>query len=104
MLFCRDCGGKSPEEALFCAHCGHRLQPLAEEATSVSGPHTSQVMHTPPPETPTLLSRPLQAVPSKDGKEKEEEEEEKRRVMPPVVPPEPAGTGNVPSVQGTPQV
>jgi len=102
MSFCRNCGEKSSEDALFCAHCGHRLQPSPEEATSLSDPHTAQVKPTPPPETPTLMSRPLQAVPSKDGEE--EEKEEKRRVIPPVVPPELPATGNVPSVQGTPQV
>ena len=58
----------------------------------------------PPPATPPLFSRPLQAVPAKDGGEEEEEKEKKRRLIPPVVPPEPPATGNVPSVQGTPQV
>ena len=42
----------------------------------------------------------MQAVPRNDV----EEEEKERHIIPPVVPPEPPMTGNVPSVQGTPQI
>ena len=68
----------------------------------MSDPHPAWVAHTPPPETPSPLSQPFQAVPARDREE--EEEEKKRRIIPPVVPPEPPTVGNAPSVQGTPQV
>jgi hypothetical protein len=101
-MFCRACGGKSPEDSLFCAHCGYRLQPLSQEATPVSDPQTTQAQarQTLSPETSPLLSQPFQAVPTKNGEEREEED----RVLPPLAPPEAPASGTVPTVQGTLQV
>jgi hypothetical protein len=96
MSFCRVCGEKSSAASLFCGRCGYRLQASLEEVTSHSDPHTTHIS-----EAPTLLTRPLQNVPTNNV---EKEEEEERRIIPLFIPPEAPATGNVPSVAGAPQV
>lgn len=90
MLFCRYCEGKTPDDSLFCAHCGHSMQPSLEPTT-----------HTLPSGDLTRPSQPLQHVPPHDSSHEEDEEQQ---IIPPVVPPEVPTTGSVPSVQGIPQV
>ena len=69
MPFCRACGEKSPAPSLFCGRCGYGLQPPLEQVTSQSDPHT-----TPMSEEPTILTRPLQNVPTDKVEEEEEDE------------------------------
>lgn len=103
MLFCRYCGGKTPDDSLFCAHCGHPMQPSLEQEqeVKVNEPYTPLTMHTLPSEDSTRPSQPLQPVPPHDSSHEEDEEQQ---IIPPVVPPEVPTTGNIPSVQGIPQV
>ena len=80
MVFCRECGAKAHDDALFCGSCGKTLTTLSREQTGFSQPlapisHDSQDDKEEPDSLPPLM--PTSGVPA---------------------------TGDVPVVQGTPQV
>lgn len=80
MPFCRFCGTRASDDAIFCGNCGKTLTlPLLEQ---------------------TRLSQPLPPVEAN-----EQGEEDKQRALPPIAPlPELPASTDVPGVQGTPQV
>lgn len=80
MIFCRECGAKAPDDAIFCGSCGKPLSTFAREQTSISQP----------------LASTAQAS-QDDGKES-------NYVTPLMPAPGVPSTGDVPVVQGTPQV
>ena len=82
MKFCRYCGNKAPDDAMFCGKCGQSF--------------------TLPTLEPTSISKISQPIPSNS---QEAEEERSRRRQTPFVPlPEQSSGSAVPHIAGTPQV
>ncbi len=99
MQFCRYCGGNAPNVASFCGLCGQALIIIPTEGQTNISSHLRQDSSS--LDDPTINNAPI-SVPRASEKE---DHEKKRRTRTPIVPiPEQPATGDVPIVQGTPQV
>src|SRR5438067_2170915 len=82
MKFCRYCGNKAPDDAMFCGQCGQSF--------------------TLPTLEPTSISKSSQPFPL--NSEKVDEEPDRRRQAPFVPLPEQSSASTVPHIEGVPQV
>ena len=57
-MYCAYCGHRSPDDALFCQHCGRRLK--AADAAKVEAPEPEEETSSPPAEPPDKRSEILQ--------------------------------------------
>lgn len=91
MIFCRYCGTKLPDNSLFCLQCGSSLANSGEAVTGLS--------------SSPILQQPLSSSTGQQEHSQEKDGERQEFVPVPPLSGQPAPTmGNVPVVQGVPQV
>lgn len=94
MAFCRFCGWKIPDAALFCNYCGR--------STSITSDQLTGMTNVPPSDAPTTTGQPLPA--SLQGQTTEEDETQRQYIAPVIPIPNVPTAPEVPMVQGAPQV